>query len=112
MTIQEIQVIRDSANKTALEYIQKRFDARKDASPSIGTVHAGVLTAIAVEIVDSMVQRPEQSDEAFDAERKASLFYAFSEVENGSALRQKKEVVAIIGKSTGKPAALASEFTE
>lgn len=93
--------IRNAAKSAAGDYIKSRLTKSKEASPSVGTVHAGLMVHVMNEI-DSLATTEENLDEV--------RFYALLEVENGSALRQTFEKSGILSKSTGKAAALANEY--
>lgn len=104
-----IMEIKDNANATALEFTKGRLAAGKDASPSIGLVHSLLMTTVVLEVINSLVRQPDETDEVFEARTFQSLAYALNEVENGSALRQKYEKDKVLPK-LGKAAGLAAEF--
>ena len=95
--------VRNAAWNAAVDYVKNRIANGKEASPSIGNVHAGIMVAVVNE-AESLLPA-----EFTAKERDLYLFHALAEVENGSALRQKMEKEGVIVKGN-KTAALAEEF--
>ena len=93
--------IREVAVNAAKDYVKARLAKGKDASPSVGLVHAGMLVSVMREVESIVPPDAENADEYF--------FVAFAEVENGSALRQKFEKDGTLPK-TSKAAALVSDY--
>ncbi len=113
ITEKQTQEVIDAANAAAIDVIKKRKADGKEASPSKGIVHAIIICHVLEEIGSLLAQNEGETDEAFVLRDKASRLIAVLEVENGSAYRQKAEVVAVLGKPNekqSKASALAAEM--
>ncbi len=95
--------VREIAVNAAKDYVKGRIAKGKDGSPSVGLVHAGLLVHVMNEVRSTIDDA--EPEEVINE----SLFIAFAEVENGSALRQKFEKDGTLPK-TSKAAAMASEY--
>ena len=83
MKLTEVQIkeIKDAAVQAAKDYVANRAAQGKESSPSVGLVHAGLMTCAIMEVKSLAFVDDDNLDKA--------IFHTLVELENGSALRQK-----------------------